>query len=545
MKTLSQFVIKSLLPVMILALLPGCADLFENPLKDKKTGEDINLLIVDLNFFKTRITFKFLDATTGKPIENATTITFTGKNKDDIVTFSGEKKPQFETLAGQFELTLDPTVGFSESQPFEFAVNVSAEGYQPMSKGVQFAAEGKKTVEVFLAKTTGQDDTQLEGEINFGENDTTFVFGIAQASPVVKSASADEKNYQINYSVSMSSLLKFKNSSGNFIFSSSDEAIAAYNANPDNFFLLNFSTYSTYPSWIDVLNGESVVFHILETGELQSVIIAGTTVADLNGGTIASTCAYTGSPAPDIFGFAVFQDSNWNLAGVDTTYTQLNFQYTLIEASGETLCPSGSAITFTAEFESSFSITADVYDMQDKLITSINFTGNFPETFNAENVPPIPVKLVFRSNNPGFSPIPDLLIDNFCAGSYTVSVGAAAGFTEYQIVLKAFCPDDPTVAVAPTYSGEFRIAGSADEWQGAYMIGGVVNILARENQEYQYRLLWEEEWEYMTMHTTFNADGSYPYPEEALITSETLPDGRIRINISHTFKQSVCDTMNW
>ena len=52
--------------LMTIVLFPACEDYFVNPLKDKDTGEDINLLIVDFNFFKTRMTYNITDAKTGE-----------------------------------------------------------------------------------------------------------------------------------------------------------------------------------------------------------------------------------------------------------------------------------------------------------------------------------------------------------------------------------------------------------------------------------------------------------------------------------------------
>jgi len=77
------------------------------------------------------------------------------------------------------------------------------------------------------------------------------------------------------------------------------------------------------------------------------------------------------------------------------------------------------------------------------------------------------------------------------------------------------------------------------------MQGGVLDLLGMPDQEYEYRLLWENEWETSTFHSRFNPDGTYPYTSDSKITSEKLSDGRIRINISHIFRQKVCDTLNW
>ena len=535
----------------MILLLTSCSGYFDNPIKNKTTGKDITLLLLDTNFFTTRVTYKFIDAKDGSLITSPATITFTGKNANDIVTFGGNKNSDYTTSVGELELTVDPNVTFNENNPFEFAVNVDADGYEPMSKGVQFQSTGKKTVELYLSKVSDQDQSDLNGTIDTSGGDTTFVF-IAPWNNGLKSATATGAPYEIHYSITLNSILKFEDFYGNLLFSSSQEAMDAYYADPDNFIHISISSFSGYDPWIDVLNidgtSQSVIFHLLETGTLTGIQVAGTWVGFMNGGVVSSTAAYTGTPVPDYFGFAQFSGSSYTITGTSAVYADLGSRYKLISASDEILCPTGTSLIFRSSVISSFSITADVYDREDppQLINVINFTGEFPDTFAVENTPPIPVTLKFRTNNPAFKPIPDLQIDNFCVGSATVTVEPETGYLGYQIVLKAYCPDDPTIAVAPTYSGEYRIANTDDQWQGTSMVGGVVNLLGLPDQEYEYRLLWKNEWEYTNFWTEFDAAGNYIHETDARsIISETLPDGRIRISIDQDFKQSICDDLGW
>jgi hypothetical protein len=527
----------------------GC-DGFD-PIKDKETGKDINFLIVDMNFFKTRMSIKFIDASEGYIITLPAKVTFSGKNSDDIVNFSGEKKALFETSQGQLELTTDPNIKISESKPFEFAVNAEIEGYRQMSKGIIFNQEGIKTIEVYLSKIKDQNEEDLGGTINTGNGDTTFVFGMANTGGL-KSAATGSELCDVTYSITLSSILKFKNQSGNLIFNSSQEAINAYNADPANFISLSVYNFSEYLPWIDVLETEegsrSVIFHLLETGGLSGIQVAGQTVGNLNGGIISSSTQFTGANTPDYFGFNQFNGSANLITGTDTVYTSLGFTYRVASAQNEVLCPSGTTIIFTSTATSSFSITADVYDRQvvPQLITTLHFTGNFPDTFVVENTPPIPVTLLFRDDNVSFQPIASFQINNFCSGTVNVDVSPTSGYQSYQIVLKGFCPDNPGIAVAPTYSGEFRLAGSTNPWQTVTMSGGVVDLLGLPNRQYEYRLLWENDWEYTSLWTEFDAQGNYTHTTDARnISSQYLPDGRIRINIDHDFKQSVCDQMGW
>ncbi|RIH66645.1 hypothetical protein D1164_03335 [Mariniphaga sediminis] len=540
-------IIRTAFAVILTVSLAGC-NYLDNPLKDKETGEDINLLVLDFNFFNTRISVKLLDAKDGSLITSPATIRFTGENGNDIVTFSGDKKPEFTTSQGQLEVTVDPNVSISESSPFTFAVNVEVDGYNTLSKGFQFQAEGKKTIELQLSKIADEEESEMGGEIIIGDGDTTFIVSGLQAQQL-KSAAVEEKPYKIQYEFTPTEILKFEDAGGNLLFQSKTDLMAAYAADPENFIKLTISKFSDYKPETDVVNIDgnpvSVLFHKLETGKLTSLTIGGKVVADLNGGKITSTSSYTGLPAPDLFGFAQFSEQAWDISGTENSYTSLNFSYTLVKASTEPLCPAGSSITFKSNVISSFSIDADVYDNEDNLITTLNFKGSFPETFEVENTPQKAVKLVFRDNNPAFQPIAPLEIADFCSGNYEVTVSPTEGYKEYQIVLKAFCPDNPTIAVAPTYSGELRIKNSDNPWQGADMTGGVVDLLGLPDQEYQYRLLWEDEWEYSALVTEFDENGNYLHESGSNIHSELLEDGRVRIYVEHNFSQDVCDDLGW
>ncbi|SHF86381.1 hypothetical protein SAMN05444274_11113 [Mariniphaga anaerophila] len=540
-------ILRGLLIITAFASISGCASYLDNPLKDKETGEDINLLVLDFNFFDTRISVKLKDAKDGSLLTAPATISFSGMNGNDIVTFTGEKKTDFSTAQGQLEVTVDPNVSVSENSPLQFAINVQAEGYNSVSQGIQYKSTGKKTIELELVKTEDEEESEYGGDIGIGDDGTSIIIS-AQNNQQLKSAQV-EQLVRIEYEISIASFLKFRDKTGKPLFNSSEELLEIYNADQANFLKLTVNKFTSYSPVTDVLdiNGQpvSALFHKLETGRLTKLVVAGKEVADLNGGVIISRCTYLGMPAPDLFGFAVFSTDRWNFTGTKNVYSALGFSYTVAKASTEPLCPMGSRITFRSEAISSFSIDADVYDNENKLLTTVSFKGNFPETFAVENTPQKAVKLVFRNNNPAFQPIAPLEISDFCSGTYEVQVTPNEGYTEYQIVLRAFCPDSPTIAVAPTYSGEYKIKGAEGPWQGADMTGGVVDLLGLPGQEYEYRLLWENEWEYSTLVTEFDENGNYVHPSGSDIHSERIDDGRIRIYVDHKFSQSVCDDLGW
>jgi len=528
--------------VVLVSMLSGCGEMLDDPTIDKNTGEEINFLIVDFNFFTTRVSYKLVDVSDNSVVTSSAKIWFTGANANDIVNFAGEKNETYTTSQGQMELTFDPNVAVSASSPLEITVHVEVNGYEDFSQGIQINSVGKKTFELLLTKESSGNGDILTGT----EDDDSFIFSIVENT---KSAKVLEQSYQIIYKITKSDLLKCKDYYGQFIFSSEAEMMAAYTNDPEHFLLMSIKKYNQHPLIIDrlLIDGTSqmVSFQKLETGRIMDLNLGGRKVTDLNGGVITQTGTYSDEPQPDVFGFTEFKTEGWEVIGTTLNHTALNSKYTLSSASLDVLCLTGTSIKFTSNAVSSFSIDADFYDANQDLITTINFKGDFPETFTLENVPAKSATAVFRTNNPSFKTIPSLEIASLCSGSYEVDVEASDGYEEYQIALKALCSDNKSVAVAPTYSGEMKIKNSNDPWQGIDMKGGIVNIMAKPDQEYDLRLLWNDEYETTTFSTQFDANGNYINNTGLNITTEKMDDGRTRIKVEHVFKQSICNDMGW
>ncbi|MDX8341028.1 hypothetical protein SLH46_17650 [Draconibacterium sp. IB214405] len=541
MKKIVSNIYKMLLGFVMAIAVLSCGEMFNNPTIDKDTGEDINLLIVDFNFFTTRMNFKLLDADDNAQITKSAKIWFTGDNANDIVNFSGEKNSEYLTEQGEMELTIDPNVEITASSPFNYGVHVEVDGYQAFTQGIEIQSEGKKTYELQLVKKSN--DETLTGT----EDDDSFIFGAL----VAKSVSVDDKSYKVQFGITKADMIQFTDTNGKELFSSVAELEAAYANSSDkaNFLQLTISNKKTdYNAGIDVVNVEgekqSVLFKKLESGSFGSLVIDGKVVKSFQNGGITASCSYLSSPVPDLFGFTGFETDSWSFTGTSKWFSTPDFSYLVAEASLD-ICTTGANIKFSSNAQSSFSIDADIYDADGSLIKSTNFKGKFPETFTLENVPSGAATFVFRTNNPAFAPISDLSVTDLCSGTYKVDVDKADGYEEYQIVLKAICPDNPTIAIAPTYSGQIRIKDSNDAWQGIDMEGGIVDVLAKPGEVYQLRLLWEDEWETTDFSTQFDANGNYINTTDSKVVTEELPDGRIRFLIEHEFEQNICDDMGW
>ena len=127
----------------------SCSDLFNDPLKDKDTGEDINLLLVDLNFFDTKVTFKFEDYDTGELLTDYDiSVALAGNNTDKFVSLFGEKKEEYETSSGILELYLDPAYTFT-NEPIQLDVFANADpAYLSAPTSFEISSAGERTIVV-------------------------------------------------------------------------------------------------------------------------------------------------------------------------------------------------------------------------------------------------------------------------------------------------------------------------------------------------------------------------------------------------------------
>lgn len=541
---ISNKIMAFLLAIALTGGFWGCGEMLDDPTIDKETGEDISLVVVDFNFFTTRFTFKILDAETQTPITKQARIWFTGQNADDIVNFAGEKHSEYTSTQGQLELTVDPNIQISENTPFACAVHVEVDGYAPFSQGIQISTTGKKTFELPLDKESAATDTTLTGN----EGDGGIVFGFAGSTKSAKIQS-EEQEYAIRYYLSWEDILQFVGSNNQPLFQSIEEAKAAFAQNRNNFIYISIRKHIGSKTKVDRMHLESgsrmVEIQKLERGSIESIVVLGQPVTNLGGGKLIQTAVFKGDNEPDAFGFANFIDDGWKVLGVTREYQQLPQKYLLLKASLEEVISEGTKITFKSSVKSTFSIDADIYNADDKLIKSVNFKGKFPETFSIENVPQTAARIVFRNNNPAFKPIEPIEVENLCCGNYEVNVEPQTGYQEYRIIFKITCPDDRSVVIAPTYSGEYRQAGSDQPWQGIDMVGGVIDMLALPNTEYDIRLLWEDKYESASFTTNIEEYANQLAKYNATVTSKTLEDGRIQFTILHEFDQSICNDLDW
>lgn len=154
----------------------SCSDLLNDPLKDKETGEDINLLLVDLNFFDTKVTLKFEDIETGELL-TGTEITagLKGDKADSWVNIFGEKSEAFTTSSGIMEFYLDPSIT-PENSPLELeAVALARPLWTSAPTSFEITSSGERIIVVRMidwANSASTKSAKLSNDNNVNINVT-------------------------------------------------------------------------------------------------------------------------------------------------------------------------------------------------------------------------------------------------------------------------------------------------------------------------------------------------------------------------------------
>lgn len=156
----------------------SCSDLLNDPLKDKETGEDVSLLLVDLNFFDTKVTFKFEDFDTGDLLvgQDITAI-LAGENAEQFVSVFGEKKEEYTTSSGILELYLDPAYTFTGT-PIQLDVFAYSEpDYLSEPTSFEISEAGERTIVVKMidwSKSENALKSALAATITVVQDNTTI-----------------------------------------------------------------------------------------------------------------------------------------------------------------------------------------------------------------------------------------------------------------------------------------------------------------------------------------------------------------------------------
>lgn len=525
----------------------SCNDLFNNPLKDKETGEDITLLLLDPDFFETSFTINLVDVQTNEPLSVPANIYVGGPDSMYVCDFKGEKLKLYSTQNGSFELNIDPARTPSESDPIELTFRAdNVPSYVSLITTVSYATEGAKTVTIYMLSEQVNDDEgedeELEGEYN---DEGDVIFGFAP-NDGFKSAVAENnvRPYTFGYSIKGANLLKFKNKQGQAIFANNADVLAKYLADKANFAKITVAYLNVSKTNYKVISGNKTMYTLNERVYVKKLILGGQEVGQFNGGTVEATLNWLTNvlATPDYWGWWDISKSRF-LADKTTSFTGFtNLKYTAW-AYKVSPCALGANINFKSTAKVMFNLEGAFHDSNNRKIGSAGFEGVFDKSFKLENVSSEPGVIKFTKNYFTYEDIPDIQVSNFCSGDINVEVKPKAGYEVYEIALTAYCKDNPAVGLSPTYAAQYKPVGDAlAPWQPIKISGGVFRILAKPNTDYQFKLNFDGDYEYIDISTDFNKNTT---GSETKIDYKGKTNGVHIVRISHVFNQSVCDKLGW
>lgn len=548
-------------------VMVSCNDLFTNPLKDKETGEDLTLLLLDPNFFTTTFSISVIDAQTKDEIGLDTKLYVGDENGYDVVDFTGQRGDmveftidqdyketfyKFHTSSGLMELALDPTYEPSEQSPVNISFKAEVEGYESITTFDKISSTGTKTVIIEMLKKPKIEEmvenTSTSTTINESSDGLNFNFGGGSG---LKAASATARPYGYYMEVTFASLLKFKDHSGNLMFTSANDILQKYYANPNNFAWAILATNEIELTTVKTINGESTLHTLFESVILKKLVVNVIEVANFNGGSIYAEIFWNSATIsnPDYFGF--WDNSKSSFIGRNISVTDFDILYYTAYSNVVQTCSVGATLNINSTTADSvgFDITMDLINLSSTSIGSKTFKGLFNESFNFENVTGDPVTLKFKNDFFSFKPISDIQVNSLCSGVVNVNVEAVDGYELYKVSLEAVCPDGGGVGVSPSYQGKYKPKGNQNTiWQGVTMKGGVFRILCKPNTEYTLKINVNGNDEFID----FSTDNSqYPIGvktsigNDTFITNQGKVDGINKVKITHNFTQDICDNLGF
>lgn len=129
-----------------------------SPLKDKETGENVTLLLLDLNFYDTQFNISFVDKKTGDLIDNKSiAIQLEGEGVSSIVNYEGYKNDSYTVTDGLLTLAVDPNIEVSEANPITFGIQSLATdfSYDALPVEITYTESGNYDIVIEMFEVTG------------------------------------------------------------------------------------------------------------------------------------------------------------------------------------------------------------------------------------------------------------------------------------------------------------------------------------------------------------------------------------------------------
>lgn len=419
----SKFLLTIKIAALVLAVLAtsSCSDLFTNPMKDKKTGQDLKLLLIDLNFFDTKFNFTFVDAETGNLINDKTIgVFFAGDDANNLVDYNGNKSASYTITDGRLALALDPNITVSQDNSVDFTiyVDVQDDSYDGYPVEVSYNTKGEYDIVVQLFKTG---------------------FGVKRAD-----VSPTTEPFSVKYNGSL--VLKSGDPVWNYTeHLSSDNGKTYYGI---------YKTYGTTSSGIlsvDNFTEDSALYANwgIEGGYFASGAAGTFELTHKNKEVPANASlfkAYSATQRNDVDKCA--DGLNIKVSEKNSSAGTAKFSYKLV-VDGEIVKSGkvgGSSMPFTVS------------------------TGVFYYPHDAS-----PAKL-YVDDDPQFTIEPhETTLSDFCGGTVNLTATPKTGLQPFKIITTFVCPDN-VIGITPSISGRYKIKGSDDPWAEFAFTEGIATL---------------------------------------------------------------------
>ncbi len=446
--------IKKILNTIPLILFLGAtlflADSCDNPLEDKETGEDINLLVIDPDIFDTKIMVHLMDTANNYVDGVDFYVLFMGKGNNSIINMSGEYDTLFSTSSGVLEVAVDPGRSISESNPLSLYVYAATEdlSWACYPKSINITEEGETHVVITLVEMTESTKSAKAGPMGepFDIRIDNEPFSQSGWSHSKYSEVFNDIHFYGMYSLGDGGWTQHQIQCSNLTENLGDGSWGV--ADLTNLILTNGNelkdTFNTCAVRIGPIQFYNNVFY-------SGYIPSGATTCN-DGLTINIV---------DNDGFLIDEMYEYNLyelnAIVDGKPSNLIKTYAPISKSKKTI--KTGPIT----------IDANTTAFEFKIYSGI---GN------------------------KFSPAKTLIpVDEFCGKTINVSVGESNNDVIYKVLLNIVGSDgSDRIKVAPTITGFYRLKGDTGSSWG--MIGykeGVCVFFGQEGAEYEFKIIYGDE----------------------------------------------------
>lgn len=456
----------------ILFTTNSCSDIFDNPMKDKETGDDLTLLIIDPNVFDTKITVHLVD-TVGNDMDGIEVfVAFAGEKASNIVSANGDKLEYFSTTDGALEVGIDPNIDISAANPFAFTVLVALKdrSWYAFPKDVELIQKGNVDIIVEMIP------------FNMVEMNASNQFKSAKLSPLAPG------NEPFN--------IKFADQ---LISSSNGWAISNYGSA----YYSGKTQYYSYFYPTVTKNGKLTSTDLSIDPKLidsYGTIVSYSGIGLWRGANFQNEQAvnYTVYTGPFSFG-SLFNDNYYSgVTRKNITKCEGGINIQVEEKYGQT----GTAkFNYTLSIKKRSYFAIDDYYRTEKVLEGKIGSSPMPYTVNTgtfyypnnlsddyissfydrydEN------KLTLTLTGDGQYDLEpsQFEISNFCGQTYTVKAVPKSGLKPYKIIASFSCINNP-VGVAPTISGKYREQGTTEPWTYFNFSGGSAILQLKPGKSY-------------------------------------------------------------